>query len=178
MWALHIPIDMCVYVISFLHNKQTSKITAEVFPIPNIPLIDLIKLYSAPPNQTRRQQFSEGKGTFTSGKNVFMTLICSDESTNVKFLTQQAVIAQHWDSSHYSWNMSCTVSAPSQQTCCQAITHFHHLAFLPLQHSFSFLLYYFQWVSVYSAYFKKQIVLERKLCLSGLILNRKALSSP
>lgn len=52
--ALHIPIDMCGYVISFLYNRQASKITAEVFPIPNIPLIDLIRLYSVPPNQTRR----------------------------------------------------------------------------------------------------------------------------
>lgn len=75
-----------------------------------------------------------------------MTPICSDESTNVKFLTQQAVIAQHGDVSHYSGNMCCTASALSLQTCCQAITHFHHLDFLT-PHIFLFILLCF--VGVY-----------------------------
>lgn len=69
-------------------NKQTSKITAEVLQIPGIPLVDFIRFYSVPIIQTKRWQFSEEKGMFTSGKDVLMTPICSDESTNVKFLTQ------------------------------------------------------------------------------------------
>lgn len=69
-------------------NKQTIKIMAEMLKIPGVPLTNLIRLYSAPIIQTKRWQFSEEKGMFSSGKNVFMTPICSDESTNVKFLTQ------------------------------------------------------------------------------------------
>lgn len=69
-------------------NKQTIKIMAEMLKIPGVPLTNLIRLYSAPNIQTKRWQFSEEKGMFSSGKNVFMTPICSDESTNVKFLTQ------------------------------------------------------------------------------------------
>lgn len=69
-------------------NKQTSVIMAEVLQIPGMPLIDLIRFYSVPIIQTKRWQLSEEEGVFTSGNNVFMTLICFDESTNMKILTQ------------------------------------------------------------------------------------------
>lgn len=88
VWALLMPIDKSVYVISSSMNKQISKIIVEVLQILGIPLIDLIRFYSVPIIQTKRWQFSEEKGMFTSGKNVFTTPICSDESSNMKFLIQ------------------------------------------------------------------------------------------